>query len=81
LVGYAILGEDPSFDWQVLPEYEWSGIETEAIAWAETRLAELRQGDARRWGHHFVSGARQDTRDGSRSWSNTAFGAAASFPK
>jgi hypothetical protein len=31
LVGYAILGEDPSFDFQVLPEYEWCGIETEAI--------------------------------------------------
>src|SRR5574342_162335 len=27
LVGYAILGEDPSFDCQVLSEYEWSGIE------------------------------------------------------
>jgi len=24
LVGYAILGEDPSFDWQVLPECEWN---------------------------------------------------------
>jgi hypothetical protein len=42
LVGYAILGEDPSFDCQVLPEYEWCGIETEALAWAEMRLIELR---------------------------------------
>jgi hypothetical protein len=32
LVGYAILGEGPSFDWQVAPEYEWRGIETEALA-------------------------------------------------
>jgi mycothiol synthase len=60
LVGYAILGEDPSFDCQVLPEYEWSGIETEAMAWAETRLTELRQRDAQRWSGNFVSGARQD---------------------
>ncbi len=60
LVAYAILGEDPSFDWQVLPEYEWSGIETEAMDWAETRVTELRQHDAQRWSGNFVSGARQD---------------------
>jgi ribosomal protein S18 acetylase RimI-like enzyme len=60
LVGYAILGEDPSFDWQVLPEYEWSGIEIEAIAWAETLLAELRKRDAKQWGGSLASGARQD---------------------
>lgn len=60
LVGYAILGEDPSFDCQVLPEVEWCGIESEAIAWAETRLTDLRRLDARAWGGNFVSGARQD---------------------
>ena len=60
LVTYAILGEDPSFDCQVLPEYEWTGIETEALVWAETRIAELRKTDAKRWGGDFVSGARQD---------------------
>jgi len=60
LVGYAFLGEDPYFDWQVLPEYEWSGIETEAITWAETYLAELRKRDAKQWGGSLVSGARQD---------------------
>jgi len=60
LVGYAVLGEDPSFDWQVLPEYEWCGIETEAIAWAETRLTELRKHDEQQWGGSLVSGARQD---------------------
>ncbi len=60
LVGYAILGEDPSFDCQVLPEHEWAGIETEALAWAETRISELRKRDAQQWGGHFVSGARQD---------------------
>jgi len=60
LVGYAVLGEDPSFDWQVLPEYEWSGIETEAMAWAETRLAELRKRDAKRWSGSILAGARQD---------------------
>jgi len=60
LVGYTVLGEDPSFDWQVLPEYEWSGIETEAMAWAETRLTELRKHDATQWSGNLVSGARQD---------------------
>jgi mycothiol synthase len=60
LVAYAILGEDPSFDCQVLPEYEWFGIETEAMAWAETRVSQLRQRDAQRWGGKFVAGARQD---------------------
>ncbi len=63
LVGYAILGEDPSFDCQVLPEYEWSGIEVEALAWAETRLAGLRKHDPKRWGGNLVSGARQDNAD------------------
>ncbi len=60
LVGYAMLGEDPSFDCQVLPEYAWSGLETEALAWAETRLAELRRRDAQQWSGNLVSGARQD---------------------
>jgi mycothiol synthase len=60
LVGYAILGEDPSFDCQVLPEVEWSGIETEALAWAEMRLARLCQRDVQKWGKDLVSGARQD---------------------
>jgi len=60
LVGYAILGEDPSIDWQVLPEYEWSGIETEALAWTESLLAELRMQDLKQWGGGLVSGARQD---------------------
>ena len=60
LLGYAILGEDPSFDCQVLPEYEWCGIETEAIVWAETRQAELRNQNPIAWGGNFVSGVRQD---------------------
>jgi ribosomal protein S18 acetylase RimI-like enzyme len=60
LAGYAILGEDSSFDCQVVPEYEWSGIETEALAWAETRLAELRQCQAQRWSGALTCGARQD---------------------
>ena len=63
LAGYALLGEDPSFDWQVLPEAEWCGIEAEAMAWAESRLAGLRRRDARRWGGPLVSGARQDNAD------------------
>jgi ribosomal protein S18 acetylase RimI-like enzyme len=60
LVGYAILGEDPSFDCQVLPEYAWSGIETEALAWAEMRLSGLRMRDAERWSGQCVARARRD---------------------
>jgi ribosomal protein S18 acetylase RimI-like enzyme len=60
LVGYALLGEDPAFDFQVLPDYEWRGMEEQAIAWADGRIAELRKQDLERWGGHCVSGARQD---------------------
>jgi mycothiol synthase len=60
LVGYAILSEDPNVDFQVLPEYEWCGIEEETMAWVETRLLELRKHNTQRWGGHLVSGARKD---------------------
>ena len=60
LVAYAMLGEDPSFDWQVLPEYEWTGIEAEAYEWAETLVSHLRRQDSQRWGAEMGSGARQD---------------------
>jgi len=60
LVGYAILGEGPSLDWQVAPEYEWCGIESEALTWVETSLAELRKRNATQWNGNLVSGARQD---------------------
>ena len=69
LVGYAILGEDPSFDWQVLPEYKWrrfedkAGIEEEAMTWAESLLAELRRDDPQQWGEDLVSGARRGHRN------------------
>ena len=60
LAGYAILGEDPAFDCQVLPEYQWSGIEAEALDWAEALAAELRRRDAQRWGGNLVTGVRRD---------------------
>jgi mycothiol synthase len=60
LVAYAILGEDPSFDCQVLPEYEWAGIEAEAMNWAETQIGQLRRRDPKQWDGNFVSGARQN---------------------
>lgn len=60
LIGYAILGEDPSFDCQVLPEYAWVGIEIEALAWTESRLSALRKHDAQAWGGDLVTGVRQD---------------------
>jgi ribosomal protein S18 acetylase RimI-like enzyme len=62
LVGYAMLGEDPAIDWQILPEHQWRGIEAEAMAWAEGRVAELRQRDPEHWSEPLVSGARQDDR-------------------
>ena len=64
LVAYALLGEDPLFDVQVAPEVQWTGIEEEALAWAETTLAALRQRDPERWGGDLVAFARQD--DGKR---------------
>ena len=60
LAGYAILGEDPSFDWQASPEYEWSGIEHEALTWAEAFLSELRGRDPELWGGDLTAIARQD---------------------
>ncbi len=60
LVGYAILGEDPAFDWQVIPAYEWSGIETEALMWAEALVKQLRSRDKKQWGGNLISGSRQD---------------------
>jgi ribosomal protein S18 acetylase RimI-like enzyme len=60
LIGFAILGEDPSVDWQLRPEYEWRGIEAEVLAWTAMRLAELRGADPQRWCSPLVAGARQD---------------------
>jgi ribosomal protein S18 acetylase RimI-like enzyme len=60
LVGYALLGDDSSFDCQAMPEYTWSGIEFDALAWAETRLRVLRRRDAGRWGGPCVTRTRQD---------------------
>jgi len=60
LVGYAILGEDPSFECQVLPDYEWCGIEEEAFTWAENYVNDLRHKDPARWAGDFTYGARQD---------------------
>jgi mycothiol synthase len=60
LAGYAILGEDPSFDCQVLPKYAWCGIEAEALTWTEERIGELCKTNSEMWGGHLVSGSRQD---------------------
>jgi mycothiol synthase len=60
LVGYAILGEDPAFDCQVLSDYAWRGIEDEALTWAERLITGLSKTDAQLWGGNLVSGARQD---------------------
>ena len=60
LIAYAILGEDPSFKCQVLPEYDGSGIEAEALTWAETLVSELRKREGQRWSGPMAAGARQD---------------------
>lgn len=60
LIGYALLGEDPSFDFQVLPDHEWTGIEAEALSWAEALLVELCRRDSQAWGGPMVTGSRQD---------------------
>jgi ribosomal protein S18 acetylase RimI-like enzyme len=60
LVGYAMLGDDAYFDWQVLPDYEGKGIESEALAWAQGLLAELRAEDAERWKGPMMVGTRID---------------------
>jgi ribosomal protein S18 acetylase RimI-like enzyme len=60
LVAYALLGEDPSFDCEVAPEYDGVGLEAEALDWAETHLRALRERAASQWGGPLVSGVRQD---------------------
>jgi ribosomal protein S18 acetylase RimI-like enzyme len=60
LIGYAILGVDPLFDVQVLPEYAWAGIEAEGLAWAEDLRLALSQVDPPRWRSGLATGARQD---------------------
>lgn len=60
VVGYALLGDDAYFDWQILPEYEKKGIEEEALAWAAELLAKLRAGDAERWKGPMMVGTRVD---------------------
>ena len=60
LVAYATVGEDPAFDWQVLPEHAWRGIEQAALDWAEALVGELRREDLQAWGGGMVANARQD---------------------
>jgi len=60
LVAYTMLGEDPNFDCQVLPEYEGQGIEQQALDWAESTVRTLRQKDPVKWSGKMSTGARQD---------------------
>ncbi|MBM3696773.1 MAG: GNAT family N-acetyltransferase [Actinobacteria bacterium] len=60
LMAYALLGEDPMIDWQVGRGHEWSGVEAEALAWAEERVAVLRCAGPERWGGPLAARARQD---------------------
>lgn len=49
LIGTAWLGDDASVDWQILPAYEWQGIEEEGFQWAQARLSELRRREPEKW--------------------------------
>lgn len=60
LAGFAMLGEDPSFDVQVHPRFAWLGIEQQALDWAETCLGDLRQADPGKWQAKLVTGSRED---------------------
>lgn len=64
LIAYAVLGVDPLFDVQVLPEYAWMGIEEEGLAWAEEQRLALCHVSPQRWSGGLATGARQD--DGRR---------------
>ncbi|MBN1440681.1 MAG: GNAT family N-acetyltransferase [Anaerolineales bacterium] len=66
LAAYAILGEDPSFQCQAAPDWEGAGLEAEALAWAEGRLADLRRSEPGRWGGPLFSGAWRDDERRSR---------------
>jgi mycothiol synthase len=63
MAGYAILGEDPSFECQAWPDAYRPAVEAGAMAWAEARLRELRGRDPDRWGGGLASSARQDDAD------------------
>lgn len=60
LVAYALLGEDPAFDWQILPGCEGWGIDEEALAWAQGLAAELRAEDPARWSGPLIATSRDD---------------------
>jgi len=60
LVAYAMLGEDPSIDCQVLPEVEWTGLEAQAFSWAVETLAKFSSRFTAEWSDGLVSGVRQD---------------------
>lgn len=60
IIAYCILGEDPSFDFQVSPDYEWCGIELEAYDWAQSYLTVLRQRQPALWSESLVSGSREN---------------------
>ncbi len=73
LVAYALLGEDPAFDVQVFPGYEWRGIEEEALSWAEARVGELRRQDAKRWVAAWSPAPGRTTLGASHSWEPHGF--------
>jgi ribosomal protein S18 acetylase RimI-like enzyme len=60
LVAYAILAEDPLFEWEVHPHYKWSGIENEAWLWAAALIDDLSTRNPAHFGGRCRSGARED---------------------
>lgn len=60
LAGYAVLAENPLFEWQVHPDYERQGIQQQAWEWAQTLINEMRRLHPQDWDGPCVSGSRQD---------------------
>ncbi|HOU25213.1 MAG: Mycothiol acetyltransferase [Chloroflexi bacterium ADurb.Bin180] len=60
LIGYAFLGVDPLFDWQVAHGWLRCGIEEEALEWAQARLDALHAAAPERWKDHLTCLARLD---------------------
>lgn len=81
LVAYAMLGEDPNFDCQVLPEYDWQGIEQQALDWALEQVEKLRRQEPGRWGGKMATVPGRMMPGGLPSWSRTGLTTSVSSPK
>jgi mycothiol synthase len=63
LAGYALVGEDPSFDFQAAPEYAGRGMAETMLDWAEGLIERFRKADREKWKGPIVSGSREDDKE------------------